>query len=164
MWVLVRESIYFFRYDPLLYSALGSVAKGRVCSVCSLHTVLQAASYRVKSIFSFTPLSETSHISGLIKRKKSPRLCSCVDRSSLSTIQSFNIHKSFSPCGANNLEMVPWRIWWNKTRKKALSTSRNSHANTCIRYLYGLFSSEWIKKRKSKTLYKYLVLIIAMHT
>ena len=38
MCVLVRESMYFFRYDPLLYSALGSEAKGRGGSVYAVLT------------------------------------------------------------------------------------------------------------------------------
>ncbi len=44
MCVLVRESMYFFRYDPLLYSALGSVSKGRVCSVYNVFIHIQSQS------------------------------------------------------------------------------------------------------------------------
>ena len=40
MCVLVRESMYFFRYDPQLYSALGSVSKGRVYTVFVVRLLL----------------------------------------------------------------------------------------------------------------------------
>ena len=57
MCVLVRESMYFFRYDPLLYSALGSEAKSRGGSVyCDLRSGWDVAvKYQIQCLVKHGP-------------------------------------------------------------------------------------------------------------